>query len=714
MGDILIWLSGANRKILAECPTERPKYFGIGAAILVTGAMAAVSLSFALVNALKITLGDAIVFAALWGLAILMLDRLFVVSMHRQRGRFSFLIYLVQAVPRLLMSVVLGFVISTPFVLQIFKPEITDQIQKQQAAAREAYFKDLPKNPVYLAVQTDKTKLDQLTTQASTGGSPVNPARNPEIISLQAQLSTGETNETYWMEQLNCQLYGTSTTGGKCVQGYGPLGHDDQVEYSYWENQVTIIRGDIHTQTQKLEQANQNAQNANKTEAQGELANARQELAAAQSLLTLQTDDVTAGIKQDKGILTQLQALSAVTAGNSTLQWARLLLFLLFVMIDIMPVFIKLLTNLVPAGNYDKMLAEEESSHLRVAENHRALREASQRMAAQAEVTGVRYRNVAMAADLTGMHDAIIASRLKVEKEWLRRREAEQMRNAMGGEGITGIGAPHADGWQGGWQGGWPTGGRGTGSWPGRQDRASLRGKKGAPMPATGPSAGRWSADQAIPGDPGQPRAGQGQDSSAGSRWGWLGSLAVPRPRQRRSGQGPARPAPWQYGREAVRRENGVHPAQFGQTTAAGGPVPASPDASGNSRWEWLRAFRLLGPPVPRQQGRGPTPIRRPGPEPAVEMPDWQGTEPTAEFSSQPTDPAIVRPYATTREDFLTPPAPSNPGIVTTPHDFVSAIPGEQNGVRPAETLPGFGPTPSLDLPDEDAGDAAGIWEPGD
>ena len=112
---IFIWLSGASRKILAECPTERAKYFGIGAEVLITGSMESISLTFALVNVLKVSLRHAIIFAVLSGLAIMMIDRLFVASMHRQRNPS---IYIIQALPRLLMSVVLGLVISTPFVLQ--------------------------------------------------------------------------------------------------------------------------------------------------------------------------------------------------------------------------------------------------------------------------------------------------------------------------------------------------------------------------------------------------------------------------------------------------------------------------------------------------------------------------------------------------------------------------------------------------------------------
>src|ERR1700678_447637 len=120
-GDFFIWLSGVSRQVLDQCPTERPKFIGLGASILVTAGMAAVSLSFALYTALKAPIWLALIFALLWGLAIMSLDRLFVVSLHRYRNRFF---YVLLAAPRFLMAVLLGFVISTPFVLQIFQPEI--------------------------------------------------------------------------------------------------------------------------------------------------------------------------------------------------------------------------------------------------------------------------------------------------------------------------------------------------------------------------------------------------------------------------------------------------------------------------------------------------------------------------------------------------------------------------------------------------------------
>src|SRR5262249_52121971 len=65
VGRLLIWFSGAAPRILTRCPTERPKYIGIGATIVTTSIFAAISMTFALNTDLQVTLGLAIFFAVI-------------------------------------------------------------------------------------------------------------------------------------------------------------------------------------------------------------------------------------------------------------------------------------------------------------------------------------------------------------------------------------------------------------------------------------------------------------------------------------------------------------------------------------------------------------------------------------------------------------------------------------------------------------------------
>src|ERR1700751_160953 len=113
-GQFLISLSGARPDILAFCPGERTKFQSLGWVILITAGMAVVSRWFALTSTLGVNAVIAVPAALLWGLVIMGIDRWLVTSMPRDRSR-KFLI----AIPRLALGLLLGSIISTPFVLRI-------------------------------------------------------------------------------------------------------------------------------------------------------------------------------------------------------------------------------------------------------------------------------------------------------------------------------------------------------------------------------------------------------------------------------------------------------------------------------------------------------------------------------------------------------------------------------------------------------------------
>ncbi len=139
-GRFLIWLSGARHQILAECPTEQPKYTGLGLSILIPGLMGAVSLAFPLVTVFRAASWVALLFAVAWAAVIVSLDRTFVVSLPR-KGTWQ--AQLLRAVPRFLLALILGLVISTPFVLQIFRPEIGHEITLLHDQAANSYYQQL-------------------------------------------------------------------------------------------------------------------------------------------------------------------------------------------------------------------------------------------------------------------------------------------------------------------------------------------------------------------------------------------------------------------------------------------------------------------------------------------------------------------------------------------------------------------------------------------
>ena len=214
LGRFLVWLSGAQPGILADCPTERPQYLGIGTAVLLTSAMAAISLTFAL-TALNVVLWMALPFGFAWGLFIMSLDRWLVVSLQRQDQKRR---YLALAVPRLLVAAVLGLVISTPFSLQIFRPEIEHEIPIIQAQAAATYYQSLSTDPLTKQIAADQARVNALTTEINTSGQGINLDRNPELNSLIQRRDEAQKRATVAYAEWQCQLYGVSSAGdGRCT-----------------------------------------------------------------------------------------------------------------------------------------------------------------------------------------------------------------------------------------------------------------------------------------------------------------------------------------------------------------------------------------------------------------------------------------------------------------------------------------------------------------
>ncbi len=86
-----------------------------------------ISMWFALSSALSINGILAIPVAVFWGLVIMGIDRWLITSMPIDGSR-----KFAMAVPRVLLAVLLGTLISTPLVLRIFQSEINAQMAVMQ------------------------------------------------------------------------------------------------------------------------------------------------------------------------------------------------------------------------------------------------------------------------------------------------------------------------------------------------------------------------------------------------------------------------------------------------------------------------------------------------------------------------------------------------------------------------------------------------------
>ena len=347
MANPLIWLSGAQPKILAECPTERPKYVGIGSAILITSTVAAVSMTFALYTALKTPLGLAVPMAVAWGFAIMSLDRWLVVSLVRDEKKWN---YLRLAIPRLLLALLFGAIISTPVVLMVFRSEIAAEIPLiQQANAANGYHQ-ANTNAIQRTIVLDHQRVNTLRYQAA-GGS----------------LASYDPNSDHTLKEAKK----TRNHDGAQASLAKQTGSGD---YHYWQNKWQQDQQIVISRRKLLISRNQQAEQAMIKQANKDLPAALDRLASDENKQTQFISQLNQASSADTGILIRLQALDTLAQKNSTVWWAKLILFLFFTAIECLPIFVKVLLNLGPANRYEEALANEEELQASLAAHRRALR----------------------------------------------------------------------------------------------------------------------------------------------------------------------------------------------------------------------------------------------------------------------------------------------------------------------------------------------------
>lgn len=121
--------AGVNKAVLRQCPTDYSKYAGIGGMILFTAIMAAISGGYALYfvfNSYEI----AGLFGIFWGLLIFNLDRFIVNTMYSDGKHTISWGEIKSGLPRIIMAIFLGLVISTPLEMKIFSDQIDSQLLK--------------------------------------------------------------------------------------------------------------------------------------------------------------------------------------------------------------------------------------------------------------------------------------------------------------------------------------------------------------------------------------------------------------------------------------------------------------------------------------------------------------------------------------------------------------------------------------------------------
>jgi len=293
--------SGADLDLLENCSkSEQVKYAGIGGTIFFTAVMAFIASAYALFTVFD-SVFLAIGFGLIWGLLIFNLDR-FIVSTIKKQGKPW--LEIGQAIPRLILAVIIAVVIAKPLELKIFQKEIDQVLLKQ-------------KNELTLQ------NKEQIALQYSPEISRV----ESEIKDLKEVVKTkeNEVNDLY-----STYIAEAEGTKGTLKIGKGPVYKEKREKHDAMLQELQQLHSD-----NKLQITEKEAQIKSLRENQNQQATSSQPI-----------------IDGFDGLMARINALD-------NLPWLpSFFIFLLFLAIETSPILAKLLSQ---KGEYDLKLTNHEN-----------------------------------------------------------------------------------------------------------------------------------------------------------------------------------------------------------------------------------------------------------------------------------------------------------------------------------------------------------------
>lgn len=299
LNEFLWTCAGVNKKVLRQCPTEYAKYAGSGGTILFTALMAMLSGGYAMYFVFH-SVWTAIAFGIFWGLLIFNLDRFIVNTMYSDGLPTISWGEIRSGLPRIIMAIFLGIVISTPLEMKIFEDRIDSQLVKDNIR------------------RTNETRAE-----AEIGNAPLVQRRDK----LEAERAAISTRLAAANKELKEEGEGSALSG---KAGHGPIYADKEANRNAIQKELDDWDKAHNTELEGIK--NQILENSTKIGA-----------------------DIENGNKEN-GFCVRYEAFANVKAANNSLKIVSIVIMLLFIIIETAPTFFKMMMS---SGEYDDKLREE-------------------------------------------------------------------------------------------------------------------------------------------------------------------------------------------------------------------------------------------------------------------------------------------------------------------------------------------------------------------
>lgn len=356
LNEFLWSCAGVNKSVLRQCPTDYAKYAGIGGTILFTALMAAFSGGYAL-NFVFDNTYIAIGFGLFWGLLIFNLDRFIVNTMYSDGKHTISWGEIRSGLPRIIMAIFLGIVISTPLELKIFYKEIDAKMQENMKDQIKAY------------VQEDKTELDSLRLQRNklreapldahfVGSMASTDAQVHQAVGELANLRTNESELSSRINNLSSQIRNLDASHN----------HKDSIKANQLRTQRNSLlsqKSSIHNRINALDISARNLSNDYKimmekaeTQRQNDLETLDKQIGELnEKVLSAETSYTDRLNDNFGGLRAQMKAFSDLREEDRSTDIAAWFIMLLFIIIETAPTFFKMMME---DGPYDDLLRSQK------------------------------------------------------------------------------------------------------------------------------------------------------------------------------------------------------------------------------------------------------------------------------------------------------------------------------------------------------------------
>ncbi|MEH1009200.1 DUF4407 domain-containing protein [Winogradskyella sp. ECml5-4] len=334
---LFLWSSGADLDILKQAPTDSNKYFGIGGTILFTALMASFAGGYAFFTAFKNPV-LAIVFGLFWGALIFNLDRYIVSTFGVGDGKKTISRQeLFEAAPRLLMAMLLGFVISTPLELKLFEKEINAEISTQIAITNNTIIKSGEDDPILTRLKTERADLDS--------------AIKNRIKAIEDKRIFWESANKDKNDEWNLGKFSGKRGKGEYYDDLKKVADDSENAYLKIKEDFTELNDKDYQKIDQIDIKIKSRENLTQSEIQ------------SQKTIQAQNDGLIARLKALDNLMYQEvssydvvdgeKVLVSVEKEKTAVWYAKWLITILFIFIEIAPILFKMMTE---RGTYDDIL----------------------------------------------------------------------------------------------------------------------------------------------------------------------------------------------------------------------------------------------------------------------------------------------------------------------------------------------------------------------